>query len=187
MTRRWYLLVAVLLTADLVGLAIWLRWRREHRFDAHIRLAADRYRVDPALVKAVVWRESRFQSNVRGKAGEIGLMQIRDLAAREWAEAENLSHFDHEHIVDPGSNTLAGTWYLAKMLKRYRHTDDPVPYALADYNAGRTKVLEWLRGEAETNSAAFLQQMDYPGTRRYIERITTARERFRRDFPVVAR
>lgn len=187
MHRRWYLLIAALLVADLVGVAIWLRWRRDHRFDAQIREAARRYEVDPALVKAVVWRESRFQPAVRGKAGEIGLMQIRELAAKEWAAAEEIPHFDHEHIVDPGSNTLVGTWYLAKMLKRYQHTDDPVPYALADYNAGRTKVLEWLKDEAKTNSAAFLERMDYPGTKSYISRIMTARERFRRDFPVVAR
>lgn len=187
MHRRWYILIAVVLLADMIGVAIWLRWRRDHRYDRHIRAAAERYEVDPALVKAVVWRESRFQHEVRGRAGEIGLMQIRELAAQEWAAAEKIPGFDHEHIVDPGSNTLAGTWYLAKMLKRYRHTDDPVPFALADYNAGRTKVLDWLQDEAKTNSAAFLQRMDYPGTKEYIRLIVTARERFRRDFPVYAR
>lgn len=187
MHRRWYFLIAAILVVDLIGVAIWLRWRRDHRFDRQIRFAAERYQVDPALVKAVVWRESRFQPEVRGKAGEIGLMQIRELAANEWAQAEKISGFAHGHIVDPGSNTLAGTWYLAKMLKRYRQTDDPVPYALADYNAGRTKVLEWLQDAAKTNSVAFLERMDYPGTKDYIRRIMTARERFRRDFPVVVR
>ena len=42
---------------------------------------------------------------------------------------------------------------------------DPLPYALADYNAGRAHVLRWAKEAARTNSALFLQNMDYPGTR----------------------
>lgn len=187
MHRRWYFIVAVVLLTDLIGVAIWLRWQRDHRYDDHIRHAAEKYGVDAALVKAVVWRESRFKPAVRGKAGEIGLMQIRELAANEWATAEKIPNFHHEHILDPGSNTLVGAWYLAKMLKRYRQTDDPVPFALADYNAGRTKMLDWLEDAAKTNSAAFLERMDYPGTKDYVTHIMNARERFRRDFPVIAR
>src|SRR6266487_562064 len=83
-----------------------------------------------ALVKAVVWRESRFNPNARGAAEEIGLMQLREEAAREWAEAEHVHGFAHEHCFDPVTNTLAGTFYLKKLLKRYRQADDPVPYAL---------------------------------------------------------
>ena len=110
-------------------------------------------------------------------------MQIREPAAREWAEAEHLEGFHHEHILDPGSNTLAGAWYLAKLLRRYPHADDPLPYALADYNAGRGHVLRWNGGAAATNSQAFLAQMTFPGTRRYIEAITQRRERYRDGFP----
>ena len=187
MNRRWYALIAVVLVVDMIGLAVYLKWRRDHRYDHHIKAAAQRYGVDAALVKALVWRESRFDPEARGGAGEIGLMQIRDLAAREWAATEKIPNFDHEHIVDPGSNTLAGAWYLAKMLRRYRNTDDPVPYALADYNAGRTKVREWLQGAAQTNSEAFLKVMTYPGTKDYVRTIMTDRRRFSRDFPVIAR
>jgi soluble lytic murein transglycosylase len=185
--RRWYAVVAVVLVVDMIGLAFYVKWQRNHRYDHHIRAAAQRYGVDAALVKAMVWRESRFDETARGGAGEIGLMQIRDLAAREWAADEKIPNFDHEHIIDPGSNTLAGTWYLAKMLRRYRNTDDPIPFALADYNAGRTKVREWLNGAAQTNSAAFLEAMTYPGTKDYIRTIMADRQRFRRDFPVIAR
>lgn len=163
------------------------RYRREHSQDTVIRAAAARYGVDGALVKAVVWRESWFDPGARGKAGEIGLMQIREPAAREWAEAERISGFHHEHILDPGSNTLAGTWYLAKLLRRYPQADDPVPYALADYNAGRGNVLKWNQGAAATNSQQFLAQMTFPGTRRYIETVAQRRERYREEFQPAAR
>ena len=56
--------------------------------------------------------------------------------------------FAHEHCFDPGTNTLAGTWYLRKLMRRYAQTDNPLPYALADYNAGRGNVLKWNQGAA---------------------------------------
>ena len=181
--RFWVTAVALVLLVDALALGwfLYVRWR-EHTQDAVIRTAAARYGVDGALVKAVVWRESWFDPGVRGKAGEIGLMQIREPAAREWAEAEQIAGFQHEHIFHPGSNTLAGTWYLAKLLRRYPHTDNPLPYALADYNAGRGNVLKWNHGAAATNSQQFLAQMTFPGTRRYIETVVKRHERYRDEF-----
>jgi soluble lytic murein transglycosylase len=185
MSRRWKgswtLVLALFLAAD-AGLAAWWYFnRREHSQDGPIFNAAKRYGVDPALVKAVVWRESRFNHLARGKAGEIGLMQIRETAALEWAESERIWPFAHEQLVDPTTNTLAGTWYLAKLIKRYPHADNPLPYALADYNAGRANVLRWNKGGAATNSALFLAQMDYPMTRRYIEAVERRYGHYRSD------
>ncbi len=185
--RKWLPIVVLVIIADAVGGWLYYRYRREHSQDEVIRAAAARYGVDAALVKAVVWRESRFDPEVRGKAGEIGLMQIREPAAREWAEAERIAGFQHENIRDPGSNTLAGTWYLAKLLRRYPQADDPVPYALADYNAGRGNVLRWNQGAAATNSQQFLAQMTFPGTRRYIETVAERRARYRDEFPPTAK
>jgi len=170
--RSWILVIFILLVVDgYVGFR-WYEGRREHRFDKHILRAANRYQVDPALVKAVIWRESAFNPDSLGKAGEIGLMQIRELAAQEWAEAEKLAFFTHDSLRDPQTNMLAGTWYLSKLLRRYKSTDNPLPYALADYNAGRTHVLRWMKGDGKTNSAVFLTQMDFPGTQKYIRTIT---------------
>ena len=185
--RKWLPIVALVIIADAVGGWLYYRYRREHSQDEVIRAAAARYGVDAALVKAVVWRESWFNPEVRGKAGEIGLMQIREPAAREWAEAERIAGFQHEHILDPGSNTLAGAWYLAKLLRRYPQADDPVPYALADYNAGRGNVLRWNQGAAATNSQQFLAQMTFPGTRRYIETVAERRARYGDEFPPTAK
>ena len=174
-------LLMVVLALPLLFLRNW-KEKKEGQFDREIRLAAERYSIDPALVKAVIWRESKFQPHVRGQAGEIGLMQVREDAAWEWAEAEKIEPFEHELIVDPRTNILAGTFYLAKVMKRYTQTDNPVPYALADYNAGRTHVLRWKKGAAETNSAAFLEQMDYPGTRQYAQNVMERYADYQKDF-----
>jgi soluble lytic murein transglycosylase len=166
----WLLLPLFLIIG--MALVAWRQFNRDHRFDREIKTAAEHYGVDPLLVRAVVWRESRFAPNIRGRAGEIGLMQIQDIAAREWADAEHLGSFDHEHCLDPGTNTMAGTFYLSKLLKRYQDTDDAVPYALADYNAGRSKALRWKTGIGSTNSRAFVNQITYPSTKNYIKSVT---------------
>jgi soluble lytic murein transglycosylase len=157
----------------------WWQARLERSQDGPIRAAARRYGVEPALVKAIVWRESHFHPRARGRAEEIGLMQVQEEAAREWAGAEHLQGFEHEQCFDPGTNTLAGTWYLRKLLRRYAQTDDPLPYALADYNAGRGNVLKWNQGVAATNSVAFTAQIGFPGTRDYVRSVIRRYTRYR--------
>lgn len=181
MYRRALFWLTVLLGLDVAAFLFW-QWRHEHRFDDPIRAAALRHGLPPALVKAVVWRESRFEPSAVGKAGEIGLMQLMDDAAQEWAAAARATNFTHEHVFDPTTNTLAGSYYLAKLLRRYPGTDNPLPYALADYNAGRGNVLRWMTGAARTNSAAFVAQIGFPSTRAYVRAITERYAKYRAEF-----
>jgi soluble lytic murein transglycosylase len=170
--KRLRLILILIFVA--IACAVFLSWRelrREKKYFPQIRAAAARFKVDPLLVKAVVWRESKFHPNVRGKAGEIGLMQIQEIAALEWVEADRIENFEHEQCFDPGTNVLAGTFYLSKLMKRYTNTDNPVPYALADYNAGRGNVLKWNKGAAATNSGIFISQIGFPGTKSYVKAI----------------
>lgn len=177
-------LLIVLLLFVAVPAGFW--WGREewleHSQETPIRVAAQRYGVEPALVKAIVWRESRFRPDVRGRAGELGLMQIMEDTAFEWAYSEKNTNFVHEHCLDPQTNLLAGTFYLAKMLRRYAKTDNPLPYALADYNAGRGNVLKWNNGEAVTNSTVFMRQIGFPSTSNYVESVTRRHDYYRARF-----
>ena len=174
--RDWILLLVMIAAA--IGYGLW-QGRLQHSQDGPIGVAAQRYGVEPALIKAIVWRESRFNPQARGRVGEIGLMQLGEEAAQEWADAEHINGFAHEQCFDPVTNALAGTWYLKKLLQRYRQTDNPVPYALADYNAGRGNVLKWISGEAATNSTRFIEQIAFPSTKNYIQSVMRryARER----------
>jgi soluble lytic murein transglycosylase len=180
--KALFLTAIAVLTIGSILLGLWFRRHVETRYDQQILAAARRYRVDPALIKAIIWQESRFKAQARGKAGEIGLMQIREDAAFEWADAEKIGGFSHEQILNPEKNIHCGTFYLSKLLKRYTQTDDPLPYALADYNAGRSNVLRWNKGPAQTNSTAFLARMDFPRTREYAQRIMARRGAYAGDF-----
>ncbi len=179
MKLRTWIIILIVLVIDAGILWWWQGYRLARSQDAVIRAAAEHYDLDPALVKAVVWRESRFDVEARGTSGELGLMQIRAAAAGEWAEAAGISDFHHAHLLNATSNTLCGAWYLRTLLDRYPHTDDPLPFALADYNAGRAHVNRWAKEAARTNGAAFLQNIDYPSTRRYIDQVTHRRDHYR--------
>ena len=180
--KLWLFLIIVLGTV----IALYQRWRtwREDSQDQFILAAARKYQVDPALVKAVVWRESRFNPRAVGQKKERGLMQIQPATAADWAKAERVLFFTPDQLFDPGKNTQIGAWYLKKLLGRYQQTDNPVAYALADYNAGRTHVLEWMKiGGASTNTAAFLSQMTFPSTREYVRSVQSRYQDYRRVFP----
>jgi soluble lytic murein transglycosylase len=172
----------------LVGLAAgvawfgWERFSRERRYDRLIRSASSQHGLPPALVKAVVWRESRFDPDARGSHGEFGLMQVTETAAQEWADWRGDRGFRHEHTLDAATNLHAGCFYLSRLCRRYQATDRPYAFALADYNAGRGNVLRWAKGPAATNSAAFLEAMTFPRTREYVEAILARQPRYVADF-----
>jgi soluble lytic murein transglycosylase len=161
------------------------QWRRAHlesSQDKTILAASRKYGVDAALVKAVVWRESRFNPRARGTKDELGLMQIMENTGREWAGEQRVPVFSEEVLLEPAQNIDCGTWYLGKLLRRYTKADDPVPYALADYNAGRGNVLKWIKDDAATNSAAFVAQIRFPSTRDYVRNVMERREKYAGQF-----
>src|SRR5246127_925042 len=63
----------------------WVSPARFQQYDKLISPVAAEHQIDPMLVKAVVWRESRFDHQKFGTAGERGLMQVSEKAAAEWA------------------------------------------------------------------------------------------------------
>jgi soluble lytic murein transglycosylase len=174
--------LVLLICAGIIGFWWYTHWRA-HRYDRFIVAAAKRYKVEPALIKAICWRESRFNPDARGNAGELGLMQVRSSAAQEWAQSEHLMNFRHEACLNPATNILVGTWYIQHVVGRYRKTDNPFAYALADYNAGRGNVLKWLNGDAATNSEAFVKQIGFSTTRDYVQVVMQRRDSYRNEFP----
>jgi soluble lytic murein transglycosylase-like protein len=99
-------------------------------FDEMIRVIADRYGVEYALVKAVIKAESGFNHLAVSPKGAQGLMQLMPETA---AEVRVLDAFL------PQENIEGGVKYLRRLLDRY---DGNLALALAAYNAGPTRVDE---------------------------------------------
>lgn len=147
---------------------------RFRQYDPLITNIARKHSVDPMLVKAIVWRESSFHPDKVGKDGERGLMQVTEGAARDWVRANKIENFVPTDLFAPKTNIEVGTWYLAQALGRYPAKDDPITFALAEYNAGRRRVTQWVEttNMGENATASDLRgAMSIPSTRRYIESI----------------
>ncbi len=175
-------LLAVLLLV-LTGELGYLYWDahqpKESVYDPAIVAVAREEGVDPFLIRALIWRESRFNPSIYGTAQEHGLMQITPAAGEAWAKANKIANFQPEDLFDPVTNIRAGTWYLNRALKHWSQTDDPATFALAEYNAGRSNALKWVDPNDPQNHLAFLQRITFPSTRKYVEVILEKREEYR--------
>jgi soluble lytic murein transglycosylase len=178
---QWLALVLVISSVASAAFVYW-RWRfREQRYNQLIQAVAAQYGVDKFLVKAVIRRESEFDPYVYGRAGEIGLMQVTEGAGREWARATGRKDYGRDLLWDEQANIEAGTWYLARALNRWRDKDDPVPFALAEYNAGLGNVLHWLPNGQTTTAAQFQEAIGFPGVRAYVNSVMDLSETYRAD------
>jgi soluble lytic murein transglycosylase len=179
--RRSHLLSALFLLAGLLVLAspFALRWTynqilpdwRARPYRPLIHQISAGYGLDPRLLESLIWRESRFNPHRRGDAGEIGLMQIRLDAMRDYCRAQRISPISAADMADPSTNLTIGAWYLARALQRWSDRDDPRPFALAEYNAGLMHARKWANEPNRASAAAFQSRITFPTTRRYIEDI----------------
>jgi soluble lytic murein transglycosylase len=159
----------------------WISPARFQGHDALIRAVAAEHHLDPMLVKAVVWRESRFDAQKFGSAGERGLMQVSEKAAQEWARENHIENFRAEELFDPKINLEAGTWYLWRATQHWGKQADPVPFALAEYNAGASRAQRWAGGDDIVVPAdTFRENIDFPGTRKYVDSIIARLEFYKR-------
>jgi soluble lytic murein transglycosylase len=100
-------------------------------------------------------------------------MQVSEIAAREWAEEHQMENFRVEELFDPKTNLEAGTWYLHRAMLHWEKARDPTPFALAEYNAGASRAQRWAGGDGQKpiSPGAFQKNIDFPGTKRYVESI----------------
>lgn len=170
-------------SGDLVYTAYeWISPARFHQFDNLIRNVATEHQLDPMLVKALVWRESRFDPGKLGSAGERGLMQVSERAAREWARETRVQNFQAENLFDARTNLEAGTWYLARAFQHWQRQSKPAAFALAEYNAGASRAQRWANNDSNGSlpEATFRTNIDFPGTRKYVGTVLRRYEFYRK-------
>ena len=104
-----------------------------------VRGHAHNYDLDPALLAAVIYQESKFKPRARSDMGAIGLMQLLPETAKGIATRTGGSKFQVADLYDPEINVRYGAWYLRHLLDRYGSER----LALAAYNAGQANVDRW--------------------------------------------
>jgi soluble lytic murein transglycosylase len=124
---------------------------------------ARNYELDPALVAAVIYRESKFDASAKSSSGAIGLMQLLPATAKGIALHTGGSRFRVADLYDPEINVRYGAFYLRRLLTKYGDTR----LALAAYNAGQANVDSW---RAEGKGIVF------PETREYVDSVLETRD-----------
>src|SRR4051812_17889963 len=148
------------------------------RHEDIIRQQARDKSLDPALVAAVIYAESRFRDQT-STAGAKGLMQILPETAHFIATRSGGTRFEEADLATPQVNIAYGAYYLRYLLDRYGGNE---ALALAAYNGGETNVDKWIT-EASTSKRLFrLRDIPFPETRTYVERVLRAREQYREKY-----
>jgi len=169
--------IAVLLLAVSVGFVYFRNgeptWLDRIRYPLHyeqiVRGHAKNYNLDPALLAAVIYQQSKFRADAKSGSGAIGLMQLRPETAEGIAIRTGGTGFQVSDLYNPEINVRYGSWYLRHLLDKY----DEEKTALAAYNAGQRNVDEW---RAEGKGIQFAE------TRHYVDRVEELKEVYRRAY-----
>ena len=164
-----YVVIRRLLLQSLAGCLLWglvtpaLGLPREAMYDQLISVTAQRYGLDPALVKAVIKCESRFDPGAQSPRGAQGLMQLMP------ATQTLLGVTD---VFDPQHNITAGVRYLALLKQTF---GENVALLLAAYNAGPQAVID-----------AGYAVPPYAETQQYVHCVLEAQRRYHQNSPQVS-
>lgn len=183
---RPLLLVLALAGAAAIGFAVAGSFEKGYRelklplrHDDVIRQQARDKNLDPALIAAVIYRESGFRPR-ESKAGALGLMQILPDTADFIAGKTGGSKFTTADLATPQINIAYGSWYLAYLIDRY---DGHEVSALAAYNAGEGRVDQWVRDEGRAGGGLNdVDEIPFPETREYVSDVLRARDEYKREY-----
>lgn len=126
--------------------------------------------VDPLLLWSLIRRESFFESDARGLAGEVGLTQVIPLTGSDIAAGLGIE-YQHDDLARPELAIRFGAWYLKRQLEGF--SNEPI-MALAAYNAGPGNAARWEDAASLPGPDGFLAALDFNSTRMYVQYVIEA-------------
>ncbi len=137
--------------------------------------AADKNDVDPYLVAAIVYVESKFNSYATSNQGARGLMQIMPDTGRWIAQRKKNENFSSEELYDPKINIKYGCWYLGWLKDRF---EARLPVILAAYNGGHGNVGTWMKEDKWDGKEKNINQIPLSETRGYVNKVIKVYKRY---------
>jgi peptidoglycan lytic transglycosylase len=132
--------------------------------------------LDPYLVVSLIRQESEFNPSAISYANAWGLMQLLPGVGRKLAREEGMSRFRTFQLLDPQTNIRLGTRYLRELMDQFGGVAE---YALAAYNAGNTRVVDWEAAGPYQGMDEFVESIPFTQTREYVEAIMRNQEIYR--------
>jgi soluble lytic murein transglycosylase len=147
------------------------------RHEDIIRQQARAKNLDPALIAAVIYQESKFRPRT-SPAGAEGLMQILPSTAKFIARRTGGTAFVPSDLGTPQVNIAYGSYYLRYLIDRYGGNKT---LAIAAYNAGETNVARWI-SDAGGPSSFDPKDIPFPETRAYVQNVEQHQKDYRRHY-----
>jgi len=144
-----------------------------------IREQAAKKHINPALIAAVIYAESKFDPRP-STAGAEGLMQILPDTAQYIAHLSGGTRFVASDLATPSINVAYGSYYLRYLLDHYRGDE---MLALAAYNAGLANVDSWVAHAGAAGRRLTMDAIPFAETRAYVRRVLDAQRAYRLTYP----
>jgi len=149
-------------------------------FKEKIIAASNQKQVDPALISAIVFVESRFNPKAQSSKGALGLMQVMPQTGKWVAEKIALPDFTDHNLLNPNLNIDIGIWYFRYLIDHFNQNE---ALALAAYNAGMGYVERWIQSKLWDGNLVQLEKIPFPETRKYLFRIYFLKKVYRYLYP----
>lgn len=133
-----------------------------------LRARSQRHRLDPSLVAGLIRQESEFNPSARSVAGALGLMQVMPRTGRSLFRRLGIPGYSSRKLTDPDISLRLGTFHLKESLAKF---GGRVEQALAGYNAGDSRVAQWMRLGPFRESAEFIETIPFSETRGYVQSV----------------
>jgi soluble lytic murein transglycosylase len=138
------------------------------------RQAADKH-LDPALIAAVIYAETRFRPRT-SPAGAEGLMQMEPRTAQFLAHRSGATTFRVSDLGTPQVNIAYGSYYLRYLMNEYNGSK---VLALAAYNGGETNVNNWITKMRAHHQRFTIASIPIEQTRAYVVEVLDKQRAYR--------
>ena len=135
-----------------------------------ILINAERYKLQPELLQAVIEVESKYDEKAVSHVGAVGAMQLVPTTARWIAQESGNPYGD---LKDPAINIPLGAWYLRYLINKYHGN---LELALAAYNAARGNVDTWIREKNWPDDFNDIDAIPFPETQGFVTQVIRIKE-----------
>jgi soluble lytic murein transglycosylase len=124
--------------------------------------------LDPYIVAALIRQESEFNPQALSAKHAYGLTQVEPATGRSLARRAGVRRFSNRSLFQPATNLKLGTYYLRALLDQWGGQWEQT---LASYNAGKSRVNDWITWNTYREPAEFVESIPFTETREYVEAV----------------
>jgi soluble lytic murein transglycosylase len=129
---------------------------------------ANKRRIDPRLVLAIMQQESNFRPRVKSGAAARGLLQLTIDTATKYAAHVGLNNLQDDDLYRPETSILLGSEYIADLARMFPELPEAIA---ASYNGGEDNVARWIKRAGRRDPGVFTSEVGFDETKNYVNKV----------------